>query len=751
MTTRMLIDAGHPEETRVVVTDGHELQEFDVESSVKSQIKSNIYLAKVVRVEPSLQAAFVEYGGNRHGFLSFSEIHTDYFQVPVSDREELAAEQARLVEEAGLDDINDEDEAADAPVEPVSEAEDDSDAESTHEAPPENAARSQPENTRRRGVRRRRHNDDRDEHPEVILHTAILKRGYRIQEVIRRNQIILVQVTKEERGNKGAALTTYLSIAGRYCVLMPNTPRGGGISRKISDAQQRRRLKEIAAGLEVPEGMGLIIRTAGQNRTRPEIRRDYNSLLKQWEELRDRTLKSTAPSLIREEANIIMRAIRDLYTKDVEEVLVEGDEGYRTAKTYMKFLMPSHAARVKPHKEPVSLFHHFEVEKELGAMHSPLVPLKSGGYLVINPTEALVVIDINSGRSTKERSIEDTALKTNIEAAREIARQLRLRDLAGLIVIDFIDMDDRRNESAVERRMKEAVKADRARIQVGRISTFGLMELSRQRLRPSLEEAISAPCTLCNGSGYMRSAESTALHVLRGIESEALRTKGSTLRVLAPVNIAFHLLNRKRLTLTGIESRYDVSVAIESDDRLMVPDYRIETDTPGSGTPLPLEDEARSVGEAGTGKRRIRSRRRIKETTDDDQETVQADRQEGEGDAAAESSDPGERKRRRRGRRGGRRRKGSEETAVAAAETVEAGPEETEAGPETVEAGPEETVEAGPEEEVKAEPKRRRRGGRARKGVAKATPSDAHEEASGDVPPFPPDEQPRIPDIEEIF
>ena len=733
MTTRMLIDAGHPEETRVVVTDGHELQEFDVESSVKSQIKSNIYLAKVVRVEPSLQAAFVEYGGNRHGFLSFSEIHTDYFQVPVSDREELAAEQARLVEEAGLDDFNDEDEAADAPVDSGGEAEDDSASESAHEAPAENAARSQPENTRRKRAGRRRNNDDRDEHPEAILHTAILKRGYRIQEVIRRNQIILVQVTKEERGNKGAALTTYLSIAGRYCVLMPNTPRGGGISRKISDAPQRRRLKEIAAGLEIPEGMGLIIRTAGQNRTRPEIRRDYNSLLKQWEELRDKTLKSTAPSLIREEANIIMRAVRDLYTKDVDEVLVEGDVGYRTAKTYMKFLMPSHASRVKPHKDPVSLFHHYEVEKELDAMHSPLVPLKSGGYLVINPTEALVVIDINSGRSTKERSIEDTALKTNIEAAREIARQLRLRDLAGLIVIDFIDMDDRRNETAVERRMKEAVKADRARIQIGRISTFGLMELSRQRMRPSLEEAISAPCPLCSGSGYMRSAESTALHVLRGIESQALKTTGGMLRVLAPANIAFHLLNRKRLPLTGIESRYNVSIVIESDDRLMVPDFRIETDVPGSGTTPPQEDEAKSVGEAGTSKRRIRSRRRIKETADDDQETVQADVQadvqEAEGDVAAESSDPGERKRRRRGRRGGRRRKGSEETAGAATETVE----------------------AGPEEEEKAEPKRRRRSGRARKGVAKATPSDAPEEASDDMPRIPPDDQPSIPDIEELF
>ena len=591
----MLIDAGHPEETRVVVSDGHELQEFDVESSVKTQIKANIYLAKVVRIEPSLQSAFVEYGGNRHGFLPFSEIHTDYFQVPVSDRDEITAEQARLVEEASLDDIN-EDEAGDT---------------ADGEAVPAESASSPA-----RGGRRRQQ-DDREDHPEAILHAAILQRGYRIQEVIRKNQILLVQVTKEERGTKGAALSTYLSIAGRYCVLMPNTPRGGGISRKITDQAQRRRLKEVAAGLDIPEGMGLIIRTAGQNRSRPEIRRDYNSLLKQWEDLR--------------------------------------------AKAYMRFLMPSHASRVKLHREPVSLFHAFDVEREIDAMHSPVVPLASGGSLVINPTEALVVIDVNSGRSTRERAIEETALKTNLEATREIARQMRLRDLAGLVVIDFIDMDDRRNDATVERRMKEAVKSDRARTQVGRISHFGLMELSRQRLRPSLEEAISAPCPTCNGSGYMRSTESTALHVLRGIESAAATGTGGPLLVTAPTAIAFQLLNHKRLMLTGIETRYNVTVTIEADDRLLAPDFHIDTGETGAAAPAPRDDATQTPDEPSPPRRRKRSRRRRRDSGSEaaDPDPVKADGQEGEEEAAEQ----GERKRRRRGRRGGRRRKTNGESA----------------------------------------------------------------------------------------
>ncbi len=639
MTTRMLIDASHAEETRVVVSNGHELQEFDIESSVKTQIKSNIYLAKVVRIEPSLQSAFVEYGGSRHGFLPFSEIHTDYFQVPVSDRDEITAEQARLVEEASLDDIN-EDEAGDP-----------ADGESV---PAESSAPAAPGG-------RRRQQDDREDHPEAILHAAILRRGYRIQEVIRKNQILLVQATKEERGTKGAALTTYLSMAGRYCVLMPNTPRGGGISRKITDQAQRRRLKEVAAGLDVPEGMGLIIRTAGQNRSRPEIRRDYNSLLKQWEELRDKTLKSTAPCLIREEASIIKRAIRDLYTKSVDEVLVEGAVGYRTAKEYMKFLMPSHAPRVKLHREPVSLFHAFDVEREIDAMHDPVVPLASGGSLVINPTEALVVIDVNSGRSTRERSIEETALKTNLEATREIARQMRLRDLAGLVVIDFIDMDDHRNDAIVERRMKEAVKSDRARSQIGRISHFGLMELSRQRLRPSLEEAISAPCPTCSGTGYVRSIESTALHVLRGIESAAVASTGGPLLVTVPTAIAFQLLNRKRLMLTDIETRYGVAVTIEADDRLVAPDFRIDGGETGAAAHAPRDEASQAPDEASLPRRRKRSRRRRRDAgSETDPGPTKADGQE-DGDEIAE---PGERKRRRRGRRGGRRRRANGEGAL---------------------------------------------------------------------------------------
>ncbi len=650
----MLIDAGHPEETRVVVSDGHELQEFDVESSVKTQIKSNIYLAKVVRIEPSLQSAFVEYGGNRHGFLPFSEIHTDYFQVPVSDRDEIAAEQARLVEEASLDEIN-EDEAAE-PADGEAAA---ADTEASSPAP--------------EGGRRLRQ-DDREDHPESILHAAILKRGYRIQEVIRKNQILLIQITKEERGTKGAALSTYLSIAGRYCVLMPNTPRGGGISRKITDQAQRRRLKEVAAGLDIPEGMGLIIRTAGQNRSRPEIRRDYNSLIKQWEDLRDKTLKSTAPCLIREEASIIKRAIRDLYTKSVEEVLVEGDEGYRTAKAYMKFLMPSHASRVKLHRDPVSLFHAFDVEKEIDAMHNPVVPLASGGSLVINPTEALVVIDVNSGRSTRERSIEGTALKTNLEAASEIARQMRLRDLAGLVVIDFIDMDDRRNDATVERRLKEAVKADRARTQVGRISQFGLMELSRQRLRPSLEEAISAPCPTCNGSGYMRSTESTALHVLRGIESAAAAKSGGTLLATAPTAIAFQLLNHKRLMLSGIEERYGVTVTIEADDRLVAPDFRVDSGESGAA---PRDTATQVPDESSSPRRRKRSRRRRRDGgAEADPVPVKAETGAHEtGAHEDDATEQGERKRRRRGRRGGRRRKANGENARQNA--GETGPEQS--------------------------------------------------------------------------
>ena len=714
MTRRMLIDAGHREETRVVVTDGRDLQEFDVESAVKSQLKGNIYLAKVTRVEPSLQAAFIDYGGNRHGFLAFSEIHPDYFQIPVSDREALAAEQARLVERAQKEaeeeqEAEEDEEGADVTL--TAEGEDEiaeGEADEAQEAEAEAEGEENAEGGRRRGRgrgrgrgRRGSRSEDPEERQEAARHAAILKRGYKIQEVIKRRQILLIQVVKEERGNKGAALTTYMSIAGRYCVLMPNTPRGGGISRKIADSAQRRRLKEVAGELEVPEGMGLIIRTAGQGRTKAEIKRDFASLLKQWEEIREETLKSSAPSLIYEEANIIKRAIRDLYSKEIDEILVEGEDGYKMAKSYMKLLMPSHASRVQMYKEPTPLFHRYDVERQLDAMHSPIVQLKSGGYIVLNQTEALVAIDVNSGRSTKERNIEETALKTNVEAAEEVARQLRLRDLAGLIVIDFIDMDEHRNERTVERKLKEAIKLDRARIQIGRISGFGLLEMSRQRLRPSITEALSQTCPLCSGTGHVRTTESTTLHVLRGIENEGLKARASAIRVLVPTDIALYLLNQKRHALLEIENRYDFTAVIERDDSLVAPDFRIEVITvrerdgdaaeaPAAVEPAPRQEQREperrepaerdrprgdDEGEDEDGGRRSKRRRRRRRkgrgedrAEDDaaprsDAETAEDD-DEDEQDAAASPAAAGEdedgagRKRRRRGRRGGRRRRG---------------------------------------------------------------------------------------------
>jgi ribonuclease E len=738
MTRRMLIDAGHREETRVVVTDGRDLQEFDVESAVKSQLKGNIYLAKVTRVEPSLQAAFIDYGGNRHGFLAFSEIHPDYFQIPVSDREALAAEQARLVERAQKEDEDehedqDDEEAAEAAPGEEAEGDDeivDADADADPDADEGSEAEAESEEGadggRRRGRgrgrgrgRRPTKNEDPEERQEAARHAAILKRGYKIQEVIKRRQILLIQVVKEERGNKGAALTTYMSIAGRYCVLMPNTPRGGGISRKIADSAQRRRLKEVANELEVPEGMGLIIRTAGQGRTKAEIKRDFASLLKQWEEIREETLKSSAPSLIYEEANIIKRAIRDLYSKEIDEILVEGEDGYKMAKSYMKLLMPSHASRVQMYKEPTPLFHKHDVERQLDAMHSPIVQLKSGGYIVLNQTEALVAIDVNSGRSTKERNIEETAVKTNIEAAEEVARQLRLRDLAGLIVIDFIDMDEHRNERTVERKLKEAIKLDRARIQIGRISTFGLLEMSRQRLRPSITEALSQTCPLCSGTGHVRTTESTTLHVLRGIENEGLKARAGAIRVLVPTDIALYLLNQKRQALLEVENRYDFTAVIERDDDLIAPDFRIEVidarerDAETSESIAPPEPVARqeqrqperkeaaerdrpsaddeSEDEDGGRKKRRRRRRRkgrgeggedraeddaapANESGSDDEDEDEQNAAPSSGSESGNEDDDGSgRKRRRRGRRGGRRRRGRGEDNAENADAGETG------------------------------------------------------------------------------
>jgi ribonuclease E len=670
MAKRMLIDAAHREETRVVVLNGNRLEEFDFESSTKKQIKGNIYLAKVTRVEPSLQAAFVEYGGNRHGFLAFNEIHPDYYRIPVADRQ-AALEAERAAEHAANAREDDERERGDEPrprhpvAEPpeaeqpdystYAEEPDDQDEGAgaermAHAAPAETIRDAEPEPSESTGVRDfwsapeataapdfaapggdtegsesprdfpasagdaasdmagEDHDvQDGDEHragepageasfivPHASHGDAIETVGgdefeetsrprgrpyrhYKIQEVIKRRQIMLVQVTKEERGNKGAALTTYLSLAGRYCVLMPNTPRGGGVSRKITNVGDRRRLKDLMSDLEVPEGMGVIVRTAGSERSKAEIKRDFEYLLRLWDEIRDLTLKSTAPALIYEEGNLIKRAIRDLYARDIDEVVVDGEEGYRNAKSFMKMLMPSHAKRVKLYRDPtVPLLHRFQVEGQIDAIHSPVVQLRSGGYVVINPTEALVAIDVNSGRSTKERNIEETALKTNLEAAEEIARQLRLRDLAGLIVIDFIDMEEYRNRGAVERRLKDAMRYDRARIQLGRISPFGLLELSRQRLRSSLVEASTQTCPFCNGSGTIRSIESTALHVLRAIEEEGMRRRSAEIAVAVPSKVALYILNQKRPALTLAESRFGFSVSIGSDDTLVPPAFRLE-------------------------------------------------------------------------------------------------------------------------------------------------------------------------------
>ncbi|WP_174280016.1 Rne/Rng family ribonuclease, partial [Sphingomonas bacterium] len=510
----MLIDARHREETRVAVVKGNRIEEFDFESAERKQLKGNIYLAKVTRVEPSLQAAFIDYGGNRHGFLAFSEIHPDYYQIPKEDRDALLREEAEhAAEEAALraehdadDDDRDDTDADDLQVDDL-QADDiqaDEDDQFGDDDPDQaDEADAQPQGTSKRP------RSGQDDQVEALRQRRMnLRRRYKIQDVIHRRQVLLVQVVKEERGNKGAALTTYLSLAGRYCVLMPNTSHGGGISRKISNAADRKRLKTIMADLQLPSSMGCIVRTAGLQRTRTEIKRDFDYLARLWDEIRERTLASSAPAPIHGDSDLIKRAVRDLYNKDIDEVIVEGEDGYRQAKTFMRLLMPSHARRVRQYADAVPLFQRAHVEDQLAAMYNPLVQLKSGGYLVINPTEALVSIDINSGRSTREHNIEQTATATNLEAAAEIARQLRLRDMAGLVVIDFIDMDNGSNVRKVEKAMKEALKDDRARIQVGRISSFGLMEMSRQRLRTGVLEASTRQCPHCEGTGLVRTAAS---------------------------------------------------------------------------------------------------------------------------------------------------------------------------------------------------------------------------------------------------
>ncbi|MGR9224731.1 Rne/Rng family ribonuclease [Rhizobium leguminosarum] len=813
MADKMLIDASHEEETRVVVVRGNRIEEFDFESQHKKQIRGNIYLAKVTRVEPSLQAAFVDYGGNRHGFLAFAEIHPDYYQIPLADRQALLraeAEEHRRdedvehVETAPMVDLSKQDQPdvgivpAEAPetaavTEETAVVEAAASPAAAEEAP---AKKARPRRSRKKAVEpaaettatedavptdveaegassvdneddgstggamaamvetdsisedvdtsKRRHDDDDDDddhgEEEVIESVGAEdameevpdrvqrkpRKQYRIQEVIKRRQILLVQVAKEERGNKGAALTTYLSLAGRYSVLMPNTARGGGISRKITNPADRKRLKEIARLLEVPQGMGVILRTAGANRTKVEVKRDFEYLMRLWENVRTLTLASTAPCLVYEEGSLIKRSIRDLYNKDISEVIVSGEEGYREAKDFMKMLMPSHAKVVQPYRDIHPIFSRSGIEAQLDRMLQPQVTLKSGGYLIMNQTEALVSIDVNSGRSTREHSIEDTALQTNLEAADEVARQLRLRDLAGLIVIDFIDMEEKRNNRAVEKKLKECLKNDRARIQVGRISHFGLLEMSRQRIRASVLESTTQVCSHCGGTGHVRSQSSVALHVLRGIEEYLLKNTTHNITVRTTPDIALYLLNHKRQTIIDYESRFGVAIVIDADGSVGAQHFAIDRGEPVENpvkietlfnfAAIPEDDDddivievdededeeleekpavaerpvaARSEGEAdGNRKRKRRRRRRGRngnaeqpasaageagdEDEDGDDEGSEGDETtEATPETRAESEESQRRKRRRRGKRGGRRNRAEDGSELTAGEAGE--------------------------------------------------------------------------------
>ena len=735
MSNRMLIDARHPEETRVAVINGQRIEEFDFEAADKRQLKGNIYLAKVTRVEPSLQAAFVEYGGNRHGFLAFSEIHPDYYQIPKEDRDALLREEAELA----ADDHGHDGEEGD-------ESDDVLETGGHHDEPSD-------------ALRRKR---------------MALRRRYKIQEVIRRRQVMLIQVVKEERGSKGAALTTYLSLAGRYCVLMPNTAHGGGISRKISNPADRKRLKQVMADLHLPNGMGAIVRTAGLKRSAADIRRDFDYLTRLWDEIREKTLASQAPALIHEDSGLIKRAIRDVYNREIDQVLVEGRGGFDAAHRFMSMLMPSHAAKVVEYEGSVPLFQRFGVEDQLEAMYQPVVQLKSGGYLVINPTEALVSIDINSGRSTREYGIEETATKTNLEAADEIGRQLRLRDMAGLVVIDFIDMENGSNVRKVEKAMKEALKNDRARVQIGRISSFGLMEMSRQRLRTGILEASTHICPMCEGTGMVRSVSSAALAALRALEAEALRGRHSDLVLRASEEVAVYLLNRKRIELAELEELYGVTIITRPDDSLIGPNFEIDAGGPPPSKKVEMvalpplvkivedgdadeaedddgeegEDRGEERGEdgrrgRGRGRRRRgrdgRGRDKGEECSDDQADAHDddhgdehhndgaddaADEVEGDGAEATDNGETGEnggrRKRRRRGRRG--RRGGAERTNGA----------ETDEAAEAAPAAPEPVAE-----EVAAKPKRSRR-----KKADDAPGSEAAPEAVVEIVPEPVADEP---------
>jgi ribonuclease E len=823
MTKRMLIDASHPEETRVVVLDGSRVEEFDFEAASKRPLKGNIYLAKVTRVEPSLQAAFVEYGGNRQGFLAFSEIHPDYYQIPVADRQALLAEreaEARRRQEDDIEsfDIGGKAKAEDAGEDEEEEAEedvpaDDEEREISGEALVASAAAADEEADKAPADDGDHHEDvfvnhggaDLDDHgpaeskpeaadahladyghdPEIVLAEAAMeneaeiepvtpedadadgdageeaaeenegaiepvsgeaqalnasrpsqkwvrKKHYKIQEVIKRRQIILVQVVKEERGNKGAALTTYLSLAGRYCVLMPNTPRGGGISRKITNAADRKRLKSAVQGLELPDGMGLIIRTAGENRTKLEIRRDYEYLLRLWDTIREKTLSSNAPACVYEEGDLIKRAIRDLYTKDVKDIVVEGETGYRNAKDFMRMLMPSHARNVFQYKDTVPLFQRMHIESQLDSMFSPTVTLKSGGYIVINQTEALVSIDVNSGRATREHSIEETARKTNLEAASEIGRQLRLRDLAGLIVIDFIDMEEGRNDREVEKRLRDAVKNDRARVQIGKISQFGLLEMSRQRLRAGVVASSTMPCPHCGGVGLVRSVESSALRVLRALEEEGEKNRASAVTVQIAAEIAIYILNQKRHELDRIETEHGMTIGFVPQEGLAAGAFEIERTKSRDPSERPRQH---AVGiEAGFV------------PADEPEPEIEADEDEAEEDdedAAAEAASdddaaeerPREREGRRRRRRGGRGRGRDRERETPRADGEQ--PVAAEAGEAAVETDePQAEGQAG----ENGEPRRRRRRRRGRRGGRDreaASPSENPQPQAGDDAPAP--------------
>ncbi|MBU2588327.1 MAG: Rne/Rng family ribonuclease [Alphaproteobacteria bacterium] len=766
MSTRMLIDARHPEETRVAVLTGNRIEEFDFESAEHKQIKGNIYLAKVTRVEPSLQAAFVDFGGNRHGFLAFSEIHPDYYQIPKADRDALLAEDAEAAEEEerlraeeedeGIspgDEYDAEDDSGEALAEDLAEngveevdtsdkddvatfedgASDDdgADDEISDDETADDETTEGADQDRGRGRRGRRRQGGRGEKggekgngsgrtrakqvDEVRAKRQELRRRYKIQDVIQRRQVLLVQVVKEERGNKGAALTSYLSLAGRYTVLMPNSTSGGGISRKISSTSDRKRLKDMVSDLKLPRSMGLIVRTAGMSRTKPEIKRDFDYLARVWDEIREKTLASVAPALIHSDSDLIKRAIRDIYNRDIEEVVVEGEDGYKSAKAFMKMLMPSHARRVKAYSDPVPLFQRYGAEDQLRAMYDPMVQLKSGGYLIINPTEALVSIDINSGRSTKEHGIEATALHTNLEAAKEIARQLRLRDMAGLVVIDFIDMDYSNNVRKVEKAMKDALKNDRARIQVGRISSFGLMEMSRQRLRTGVLEATTRSCPHCDGTGLVRTASSAGLSALRLIEDEAAKGKGTLIRLAASTEAAIYLLNEKRADLVEIEQRFGVTVEVvpEGEDegaKMSVSSAGPRPSQAPKFEPIIDDEEDEDLPEDDF------------EEEEEEREAPQRRQRRGSGERseASESEDDAARRKKRRRRRGGRNRsRGDREDGVEGeSDEAEDSTENADNGEDTDDRSDAPTGETGDDGAADAEDrpkKRRRRGGRGRK------------------------------------